>query len=101
MRHAWMFPFSEINGVENMSCHTCLKHILIYFVFTLVANQVTESSDSGAAVESQHLKVEGLDTKPETNDFTEHPEPCEATETANEPAEDVEQSTGSFLMIIL
>ncbi|XP_047436252.1 protein ELYS isoform X2 [Mugil cephalus] len=58
-----------------------------------VVNQVTESSDTGAAVESQYLKAEGLDINPETNEFSEHPEPRGATETANEPAEDVEQST--------
>ncbi|XP_008293363.1 protein ELYS isoform X2 [Stegastes partitus] len=63
-----------------------------------VGNQVTESSDSGAEVESQDLpvKTEAQDIQTEPSEFpelTEQTEPSGATETGNEPAEDVEQST--------
>uniref|UniRef100_A0A3Q1FT70 AT hook containing transcription factor 1 n=1 Tax=Acanthochromis polyacanthus TaxID=80966 RepID=A0A3Q1FT70_9TELE len=63
-------------------------------IHEMVAHQVTESSDCGAEVESQDLQVkaEGQDVQTETNEIpelVEQPEPSEATETANEPAEDL------------
>ncbi|KAF1393021.1 hypothetical protein PFLUV_G00034070 [Perca fluviatilis] len=60
-----------------------------------VCNQVTESTDSGAEVQSPDLS-EGQDVLTETNEsteFTDYLKPPAAIEPTNEPEEELDQST--------
>ncbi|XP_034732784.1 protein ELYS isoform X2 [Etheostoma cragini] len=60
-----------------------------------VCNQITESTDSGAEVQSPDLTV-GQDVLTETTEsteFTDYPKPSAASEPTNEPEEDLDQST--------
>lgn len=65
----------------------------------LVCNQVTESTDSGAEVQSPDLSV-GQDVLTETTEsteFTDYLKPSAAIEPTNEPEEELDQSTGLSL----
>ena len=68
----------------------------------LVCDQVTESTDSGAGVESRDqeataIEQDVLQKATEITVLTEHLEPSGATEPTNEPEEGLDQSTGPFL----
>lgn len=75
------------------------KTLLVTFCLLVVCNQVTERVDlaTEVAFQDEPVKTAEQDVQlntTESTEFTLHLKPSETEEAANEPEDDVEQSTG-------